>query len=169
MPLAKRRVTQSDPHKLLLEAERYEKRGDLRHAFKALLAGALLEDSGCQSNLGNFYSSGKGVRRSLEKAAYWYKRAYRNGAGYAASNLAIDRRNTGNVRSAVVWFKKAIALKDGDACIELAKIYKSRKGAQKIAVALLRRALRMSRYLTESGREEAESLLKELASLTRRR
>lgn len=163
MPLAKRSVTR-DPEKLLLEAERYEERGDFRSAFKSLLAGALLEDSGCQSNLGNFYSSGKGVRRSLEEAAYWYKRAYRNGAAYAASNLAIDRRNAGNVRSAVVWFKKAIALNDGDACIELAKIYKSRKGSQKIAVALLRRALRMSRnYVTESGREEAESLLKELA------
>src|ERR1700722_8072313 len=72
------------PDKLLLEAERYEARGDLRNAFKSLLAGALLEDSGCQSNLGNFYSSGKGVRRSLEKAAYWYKRAYKNGAAYAA-------------------------------------------------------------------------------------
>jgi len=164
MLLAKRSVT-PDPEKLLLEAERYEERGDFRNAFKSLLAGALLEDSGCQSNLGNCYASGRGVRRSLEKAAYWYRRAYRNGAGYAASNLAIDRRNAGNIRSAVVWFKKAIALKDGDACIEMAKIYKSRKGGRKTAVALLRRSLRMSReYVTESGREEAESLLKELAS-----
>jgi TPR repeat protein len=165
MALTKRSVTR-DPGKLLLEAERYEEKRDFRNAFKCLLAGALLEDSGCQSNLGNFYSSGKGVRKSLEKAAYWYKRACKNGAAYAASNLAIDRRNAGNIRSAVLWFKKAIALKDGDACIELAKIYKSRKAGQKIAVALLRRALRMS-YITESGREEAESLLKELASAAR--
>jgi hypothetical protein len=64
-------------------------------------------------------------------------------------------------RSAVIWFKKAIELKDGDVCIPLAKIYRARKGGQKTSVGLLRRDLRMSRNdLSESGREEAESLLK---------
>ncbi len=167
MTLAKRNKT-ADPKRLLLEAERYEETGDFKSAFKSLLAGALSGDSGCQANLGNFYASGKGTRRSLEKAAFWYKRAYRNGAGYAASNLAIDRRNAGNMRSAVFWFKKAIAQKDGDACILLAKIYKARKGGRKLAVPLLRRALRMNRnYIAESGREEAEFLLKELADVER--
>ena len=164
MTLAKH-TKKLDPQKLFLEAERYEETGDLKSAFKSLLAGARLGDSGCQANLGNFYASGKGTRKSLEKAAYWYKRAYRNGAGYAASNLAIDRRNAGNIGSAVVWFKKAIARKDGDACILLAKIYIARKDGQKVAATLLQRALRMNRnYLSESGREEAESLLKELTS-----
>ena len=165
MTVAKRKKTAYG--KFLLEAERYEESGDFKSAFKSLLAGALLEDSGCQANLGNFYSSGKGTRKSLENAAYWYKRAYRNGAGYAASNLAIDCRNAGNIRSAVIWFKKAIARKDGDACIPLAKIYVARRGGQKVAVTLLRHPLRMSRdYLSQSGREEAESLLRELTSRT---
>ncbi len=164
---AKREKT-PDPAKLFLEAERYEETGDFSSAFKCLLAAAQLGDSGSQLNLGNFYASGKGVRKSLEKAAYWYKRAYRSGDRSAASNLAIDRRNEGNIRSAVIWFKKAIALKDGDACIPLARIYKGRKGGQKIAVALLKRALRMSRSdFSESGREEAESLLKELTAPAR--
>jgi TPR repeat protein len=158
------RKTTPNLEKLWLEAERYEEAGDFRRAFKCLLAAAQLGHSSCQTNLGNYYAAGKGVRRSLEKAAYWYKRAYRNGEPSAASNLAIDRRNEGNIRSAVTWFKKAIALKDGDACIPLAKIYRARKGGHKVAVALLRRALRMSRNdLSESGREEAESLLKELS------
>jgi len=57
--------------------------------------------------------------------------------------------------------------KDGGACILLAKIHIARKGGKKVAVTLLRRALRMSQdYLSESGREEAESLLKELTSRT---
>ena len=166
MTAAKRKKT-ADAEKFLLEAERYEESGDLKSAFKSLLAGARLEDSGCQANLGNFYSSGKGTRKSLENAAYWYRRAYRNGAGYAASNLAIDCRNAGNIRSAVIWFKKAIVRKDGDACIPLAKIYVARRGGQKVAITLLRHALRMSRdYLSQSGREEAESLLRELTSRT---
>ena len=166
MTVAKRKKT-PDPEKFLLSAERFEESGDFKSAFKSLLAGALLGDSGCQANLGNFYASGRGTAKSLEKAAFWYKRAYKNGAGYAASNLAIDRRNAGNIRSAVFWFKRAIAQKDGDACILLAKIYEGRKGGRKAAVGLLRQALRLNRnYLSESGREEAESLLKELTSQT---
>jgi TPR repeat protein len=166
MTLAKR-TRKLDAEKLFLEAERFEETGDYKSAFKSLLAGARLGDSGCQMNLGNFYASGKGTKKSLESAAYWYKRAYRNGAGAAASNLAIDRRNAGNIRSAVIWFKKAIARKDGDACILLAKIYVARKSGQKAAVTLLRQALRMNRdYLSQSGKEEAEFLLKQLTSRT---
>jgi TPR repeat protein len=163
-----RRTKTPDPEKLFLEAERREASGDFRNAFKSLLAGARLGHSGCQVNLGNFYASGKGTRKSLQKAAHWYKQAYKNGDRCAASNLAIDRRNAGNIRSAVIWFKKAIALNDGDACIPLAKIYKARKGGQKAAVALLRQALQMNRNcISESGREEAELLLGEWIPMRR--
>ena len=167
MTLVKRRKI-LDPEKLFLEAERYEESGDFSSAFKSLLAGAKLGHSSCQVNLGNFYASGKGTRRSLRRAAHWYKRAYKNGDSGAASNLAIDRRNAGNIRSAVIWFKKAIALDDAEACIPLAKIYMTRKGGQKAAIALLRQALRINRNcISESGREEAESLLKEWAAMRR--
>jgi len=149
--------------RLFLEAERFEEKNDFRNAFKCLLSGAQLGDSGSQLNLGNFYASGKGTKKSFEKAAHWYKKAYKNGYSTAALNLAIDRRNQGNVRSAVIWFKKAIEMGDGEACIELAKIYKTRKGGGKAAVRLLRRALRLNRdCISEAGREEAESLLNEV-------
>ena len=151
------------PDQLLREAERHEERGDLKRAFRCLLAGAQLGDSGCQLNLGNFYASGKGVRRNLKRAANWYKEAYKNGSSSGALNLAIDRRNEGNIRSAVIWFKKAIALKDGEACVELAKIYNAQKGGQNAAEKLLRRALRFNKdFISVAGREEAESLLREL-------
>ncbi len=149
---------------MLRKAERYEGMGDFRKAFKCLLAGAQLGDAGSQLNLGNFYALGTGVRRNPSKSAYWYRKAYRNGYGVGARNLAIDRRNEGNMRSAVVWFRRAIAMKDGEAYIELAKIYSARKGGRRAVVGLLRRALRLSRYdISEAGREEAESLLKTMA------
>jgi len=153
-----------DAEQLFLKAEQFEEKNDLRNAFKCLLAGAQLGDTGSQLNLGNIYASGKGTRKSLEKAAYWYKKAYNNGYSTAALNLAIDRRNQGNVRSAVVWFKKAIAMGDGEACIALAKIYKARKGGQKAAAGLLKRALRLNRdCISEAGREEAASLLRAIS------
>lgn len=149
-----------DPERLFIEAERYEEGGDERNAFKCLLTAAQFGHSGSQINLGNFYASGRGVSKNLEKAAYWYKKAYRNGDRAGAMNLAIDRRNEGRTKSAVAWFKKAIAMNDGDSCIELAKIYGARKGSRKAAITLLKQALQMSRSdISDAGKEEAESLL----------
>ncbi len=151
---------------LFREAEQHEEKGDFRGAFKCLLAAAQLGHHMSQLNLGNFYASGTGVKRDLAKAAHWYKKAYKNGNNDGALNLAIDKRNGGNIRSAVIWFKKAVAMNSGEACIELAKIYKARKGGQKTAADLLRRALRMSRdNISDLGKEEAESLLKETANV----
>lgn len=146
--------------KLFREAELHEEARHFKAAFECLLAGAQMDDSGCQLNLGNFYANGTGVRKDLKKAAYWYKRAYKNGSSCGALNLAIDRRNEGNARSATIWFKKAIAMDDGDACIHLAKMYRTRKDGGKAARDLLKQALRLE--MSEASEEEAESLLKEL-------
>jgi TPR repeat protein len=148
---------------LFNEADKCEEIGDLRGAFKHFLTAARLGDSWGQVNLGNYYASGTGVRKDLNKAAYWYKKAYKNGNNDGALNLAIDRRNQGNLRSAVAWLKKAIALNSGEACIELAKIYSARKGGRKAAASLLRRAMRMNRdNISDDGRDKAESLLRTL-------
>jgi TPR repeat protein len=153
-----------DPEKLFVEAEQHEEKGDFKRAFQSFLAAARLGHTGCQVNLGNFYGSGKGTRKDMAAAAYWYQKAYRNGDRSGALNLAIDRRNEGRTRSAVIWFKKAIAMNDGDACIALAKIYKDRKGGQEAAVSLLKQVLPMNRAdISEDGKEEAKSLLKEIA------
>jgi TPR repeat protein len=150
------------------KAEKYEEAGDLGNAFKCLLAAAQLGHSGGQLNLGNSYASGQGTRRNSARAAHWYKKAYRNGESTGALNLAIDRRNDGNARSAVIWFKKAIAMNNGEACIALAKIYKTRKGGQRKADNLLRRALRMSRdNISDDTKEEARCLLAEILAATR--
>jgi tetratricopeptide (TPR) repeat protein len=165
MTSAKRDKT-PDTNRLFNEADRYEEMGDFRNAFKCLLTAAQLGDSWGQVNLGNFYAAGTGVGRDLEKAAYWYKKAYKNGNNDGALNLAIDRKNQGNLRSAVLWLKKAIAMNSGPACIELAKIYDARKGGQKAAANLLRRALRMSRdNISDDARDQAESLLRTMTKM----
>jgi TPR repeat protein len=153
----------SDPEELSREGERYEEGGDFRNAFRFLTLAAQLGHIGSQLNLGNYYAWGKGTRRNSRKAAYWYKKAYRNGHSDGAHNLAIDWRNEGNLKSAVVWLKKAIEMNNGDSVIELARIYKVRKGGQKAACKLLKRALRMNRdQISDAGREEAKMLLKQI-------
>jgi uncharacterized protein len=154
----------SDPESLFLEAEHHEEKGEFKKAFHCLLAAAELGDSGSQLNLGNFYARGKGTRRNYEQAARWYKEAYKNGIGCGAHNLAIDLRNQGKFRSAEVWFKKAIAMKEGSAYLALAEMYLDRRNGKKAAVELLKRALLLTRSdISEDDKEKAESLLKDLA------
>jgi hypothetical protein len=61
-------------------------------------------------------------------------------------------------------------MKSGNACIELAKIYKARKGGQKAAASILKRALRMSRdNISDDAKEKAESLLEQMAQMQKPR
>jgi TPR repeat protein len=148
---------------LFLEADCDEGKGDFRAAFKHLLAAAQLGHVMSQVNLGNFYAWGRGVRKDFKKAAHWYKRAYKNGNSDGALNLAIDKRKEGDLRSTVVWLKKAIEMNSGDAYVELAEIYGARKGGRKSAINLLKIAVRMSRdNISDETKKRAESLLKVL-------
>lgn len=160
-----------EAERLFNEADQYDEKGDFKNAFKCFLAAAHLGNTGCQVNLGNYYSWGKGVRKNPDKGVYWYKKAYKNGDDTGAFNLAMHRKNEGNLRSAVFWFRKVVAKNnDGDAYVELAKIYIGRKRGQKAAARLLTRALRMNEMLMSGGgKEEAESLLKEISKIKKRR
>lgn len=150
---------------LFRQAELCEEDGSFRQAFRYLLKGAQLNHVMSQVNVGNYYSSGKGVTRDLNKAAYWYKRAYQNGDSDGALNLAIDQRNQGRLRSAVLWFKRAAAMKNGDAFIELAKLYGSSRKNKPVAMNLLLAALRLdSSHISDEARESAERLVKSLRS-----
>ncbi len=154
-----------DPDELFNQSWRHEEKGDLASAFKCLLAGARLGHTSCQINLGNYYSDGTAVQPNLKRAAYWYRVAYKNGDRCAAANMAIEHRKAGRQRAAVLWFKRAVALEDGDACVELAKMYMTRKGGEKLATPLLEQALLMRRRdITEYGKEEAKALLNEIGS-----
>jgi len=148
----------SDGDDFLLQADRFEETGDLGSAFNSLLVGAEANFSGCQLNLANFYAQGKGTPKSYDRSAFWYKRAYRNGLPDAALNLAIDHRNQGNTRSAVSWFRKAIAMGDGEACLQLAQLYLARKRNLPEAGELLRQAV-SSDYISEESREESQAIL----------
>jgi TPR repeat protein len=151
--------------RLLSDAERFEESGNYKMAAEMLLRGAKLGSDSCQLNLGNYYADGTGVRRDLGKAAHWYKNAYKNGNSWGAFNLAIDKRNNGDLRSAERWFKKAIAMRHGGAHLQLAKMYLAQCKEEATAHKLLRQVIRMSRDNASSDEKaEAESLLRGLRS-----
>ena len=107
------------------------------------------------------YSAGRGVRKDLKKAAFWYKKAFNDrGSSTAAINLGIDLKNSGNIKGAIRWFEKARALGDGYAYIQLARIYAVRKTGRKKAESLLKEVLASdSENVTELDKEDAQQLL----------
>lgn len=154
---------------LFIAADYFEERDDFRLAFLCAREGAEGGDDHCQLQLGNFYSSGTGVVRNLKKAAYWYKKSFNNRQhgiqrSSGAHNLAIDLRNSGDIRGAIAWFKKAIALQDCSSCVELAKIYAKRKGGLPKAIALLHKVKTPEMDAVEWELEEADELLRSLSA-----
>jgi len=148
---------------LLVDAERLEEAGDYKMAARVLRRGAKLGNTSCQINLGNYYAAGTGVRKNLERAAHWYKTAYKNGDRSGALNLAIDKRNNGALRSAESWFKKAAAMRDGGAHVELAKMYIAKGEKKHEALKMLKRAVKLSSDdVSIDEKVEAKSLLRKL-------
>jgi TPR repeat protein len=144
---------------LFQRADRQLEAGNLRSAFRLFLWGAKAGDTSCQVNLGNLYADGTGVKPSRERALYWYRRAYRRGETCAASNIGVVFRDEGNFKRALAWFERAAELKDGDANLEIAKIYLARNDKTK-AIHYLRET-RKAESVTEASEEEAEKLLKQ--------
>jgi TPR repeat protein len=152
-------MAHSDPFK---DAHAAWERGRLKTAFRLFAAQAKAGDSGARLNLGYFYDLGLGIRKNKAQALRWYRLAYRQGSGAAASNIATVYRDEGRPALALAWYKRAASLKDGDAAVEVAKHYLEGSGVRKhrgLAVAALKRAI-ASRHITEAGREKAKRILK---------
>ena len=145
---------------LFQRADRQYEAGYFRSAFRLFLAAAKAGDPSCQINLGNLYASGIGVKPNRAKALYWYRRAYRRGFGSAATNMAIVFRRGGNLKQALAWMERAAKLQDGDANLEIAKIYLARNDQPKAGHYL--KETRRAEYVTEASEEEAEELLRQL-------
>lgn len=153
------KIPAPDSENIFIEAERYEEVGEFKSAYICLLAAATLGNTGAQINLGNCYWNGRGVSKDLAKAEWWFKKAYKSGERVGAFNLALLLKSRRKKRAAIIWFKKAIALDDGSACLGLAKIYIG-KNQFKRATDLLQKARTMNPVdLSEEEREEVTSLL----------
>jgi hypothetical protein len=135
---------------------------DSKRALQLFQQAARLGDVSSQNSIGFFYDHGIGTRQNRAKALYWYRRAARSGSISAVANVGISYRQLGNVTLAVRWLKKAIALGDGDAGVELAKIYMRSTRASALQVRKAREALEFSgtsSSITPHGRREAKRLL----------
>jgi TPR repeat protein len=120
------------------------------------------------SILASFYDQGTGVRANRRAALYWYMRAYRQhdswyagGDSTSANNIGCIWRDKRKPRTAIMWFKRAVRLGDGDANLNIALIYLRNKRDRQKAVRYLQRTID-AKYATDGSIEEARQLLSEI-------
>jgi TPR repeat protein len=114
-------------------------------------------NSAGQVHFGVCLCGGRGVRRNEAEALRWFKRAYSQNDLCAASNIASIYRDRGNNRRAIFWYRRAVALGDGDALVEVGRAYYNGVGVKrdpKRAVRCFRQAIK-SKMITQAGREDA--------------
>lgn len=109
-----------------------------------------------QNTLGVFLGNGDGIKKNVNQALSWLKRAFRAGDSCSAQNIAITYREVGDLRTAVKWFRKSAAT-DGDALVQLGIHYYWGKGVRrnpKAAVRCFRMATK-AKNICEAGRDDA--------------
>jgi TPR repeat protein len=144
-------------------ADQLRDRGDLTAAFSLFLKGAKAGDRSCQLNVGYCYDIGSGTRPSRSKAFHWYRWAYRSGDASAANNIGTIWRDRQDAPRALFWFRRALALGDIDANLEIARIHLKTRLSKARAVPYLLRVLK-SGSVTQASKEDAGRMLRELRS-----
>ncbi len=104
---------------------------ELQKAFELFLQMAGDGDSSAQLNLGYFYDEGIYVPVDKNRAIAWYKKAYHQGDGCAATNIAIYYRTIRAYKKALWWFHQAVRLLDHDAFFDLGQLYEKGHGVKK--------------------------------------
>ena len=111
-----------------------------------------------QSHLGVLLGDGNGMTENPREALVWLKRAFRGGGdSYVAVNIAVTYRQIGNLRHAVRWFRKSVALGDDGALIQLGIHYFWGRGVRTNAAAAVRyfRKATTGKDLCEFERDDA--------------
>lgn len=137
-------------------------KGHLRPAFRLFLAAAKAGMEMASSTVGNFYHNGIGVKANPDAALDWYRLAYRGGDRSVANNIGCILRDRKKLGQAIRWFRRAVQQNDGDANLNIAKIY-LRKGDLVRARSYLDKT-RRSPWATEQSKEEARRWLKKMTT-----
>jgi uncharacterized protein len=135
-----------------------------KEAFEQFLLLAKHGDSAAMTRVAAMYGEGKGVEYDFQECVGWDMKAADAGSQAALFNLGISYRNIGDVRVARRWFEKSLQVGDGEAALELAKMYLISELETERVKKYLEQALQ-SKNICEASREESERLLNELLGL----
>ena len=148
-------------------AEKHWADGELRLAFRLFLAAARAGFVPALGLVAQFYDFGYGIKVNEDAALYWYRRAARHGNFSAANNIGCIWRDRRKFGRAIMWFQRAIRLGDGDANLQIAKIFLSNQRDRNKAIHYLLKTVKAAE-VTEGSIEEARKLLSEIRKMKRR-
>jgi TPR repeat protein len=137
--------------------------GAHKKALSLFLKAAAAGETHALNSVGYFLDHGIGVARNSAAARDWYRKAARAGDVAGCANLAICYRDEGNFRWARFWFERAYAQGDGDAALELGRLFLwegPNRNDHKV-VHYLTQAV-ASAQVSADGKKEAGRLLKSL-------
>ncbi len=116
-------VNDNDDHNPYEDAMAAYDRGHLNKAFKLFLAGAEAGDVDSMAMVAVMYGAGEGVRIDLHRSIEWDQKAIAAGSELAFLNIAITYRCVGDMVNAKHFFERALESGDGEAALQLAKLY----------------------------------------------
>jgi TPR repeat protein len=144
---------------LYLEGDAAYDRGDYATALDRFVRGADAGDGRAMSRLANMYEDGVGVDVDFERSVEWDLKAVAAGFETSLINLGIKFRRAGSMRKARYWFERALDKGDGEAALELAKLYSVSDAEEATARRYLQSAAEAGR-LSQASAEEIERLSK---------
>lgn len=137
--------------------------GDFATALDLFFQAAEKGDCTAMTRFALMFDNGEGTQADIKKSIYWDLKAIEAGSSTSRLNLAISYRRLGDFGNAEHWFGQALQSGDGEAALELAKLYiacgryvSDVEKVLKIAIA--------SGNLIASSDEEARGLLNEIQS-----
>ena len=158
---------------LYQRAEECWTKGKLSAAFGLFRAAAKTGFVPAYGILASFYDQGTGVKTNQRAALYWYMRAYRQhdswyrrGDSTAANNIGCIWCDQQKPQTAIMWYKRAVRLGDGDANLNIARIYLRNSRDRQKAIHYLKKTINAA-YVTDGSIEEARKLLKETRKIKR--
>ncbi|MCU7917738.1 MAG: sel1 repeat family protein [Candidatus Thiodiazotropha sp. (ex Epidulcina cf. delphinae)] len=131
-------------------------------AFKLFLQGAEDGHSGAMERVAIMYTCGEGIACDYDKALEWEKKAIQHGSLSALLNIGITYRIKGDMLCARKWFEKSFDLGDGEAAMELARLYMVSDKEIETVIRYLKLAIENQRTC-EATKKEATKTLQNLS------
>lgn len=147
-----------DNDELFRQADEQYDLGNLEGAFKLFLEAAEQGDISAMSRLAMMYGAGEGAPQDVEKSIEWDLKSIELGDSISMLNLGITYRMKGDILKTKYWFERALAAGDGEAALQLAKLYMVSDKEQKNIRYYLNVAINHD-SINEMSQEEACELL----------
>lgn len=144
---------------LFNQAEKYYDKGNFIDAFNKFIQAAELGCGEAMCRIAVMYDNGEGTLRDIEKSLYWDMKAIDAGCDTSILNIGITYKRMGDLSKAVFWLEKAFEKFDGEAALELAKLYSENFNSPLEYEKYLNAAI-TSDNISEDSLEEAKKLIK---------